>query len=151
MKYYGLMNLIENDKKGTFHSVVWDKKLKTKKGCTDIIEKRTRAKAVRLGVSYENMQKVKELNGIDEETGKAIHQSLPWGEWENYPYTIKHKDNYYLRMALADNTQFETEYYRNGVKVCKEDVINDCLASEFSNKKPNTVITVNIDNILHVK
>ena len=138
--------LIESEiKKGTFHSIRWNKELKTKKSCADTITKRTYVSSARLGVDYSHMKSVKETHNLDEK-GNAIVESLPWGTWDRFPYTISHKGNEYLRVSMIDGTKFDTTYYRNGKQVTKESIMSDCLKSGFSGK-PSTIFTLNISNI----
>lgn len=151
MKAEEMKRIIEENKAGTFHSAEWTKQLKTKKSCSDIIEKRTIAKAIRLGVDYSHMQRTKEDNGVDPETGNANVQELKWGKWKQFPYLIEHKGREYLRMSLSENTKFDSVYLRNGEETTFEDIQNDCLKSNFSNSKPDKVITVTVDNINYIK
>lgn len=151
MKVEELRKIIKENKAGTFRSAEWKKELKTKKGVTDKIEKVTYAKAIRLGVDYSHMAKAKEDNGINPETGNANVQELKWGHWKEFPYIIEHKDREYLRMSLSENTKFNTVYLRNGKETTFEDICNDCLKSNFSNSKPDKVITVTVDNINYIK
>jgi len=59
---------------------------------------------VRTGVEFKNL-----AVNADRQTG-----SLPWGEWETYPYAIAHKGNRYLRLYLGQS--MKVFYLVDGVK-----------------------------------
>ena len=123
-------------RKGAYTSVMWERPMKTRKGCADTIVKRTEAVA-RFGIEYGHMKAV-----------THTPESLPWGEWLNYPYTIKHNGNVYVRIYPQS---VKSRYFKNGVEVKKADIIASCLKSEFreDDEKPLT-ITVKADNILAI-
>ena len=95
---------LQNTRKGTFAlaRIVSDKKpLKAYRQhkITKVV-----LATVRTGVEFKNLA-VNE----DRETG-----SLPWGQWEVYPYAIQHKGNRYLRLYLGNS--MKVFYLVDGVK-----------------------------------
>ena len=92
---------------------------------------------VRTGVEFKNLA-VNE----DRETG-----SLPWGEWEVYPYAIQHKGNRYIRLYLGNS--MKVFYLVDGVKVASQ-VAKAMLPKSNSNGKPSC-ITVKEAGLVSIK
>lgn len=152
MKYMTIKRKVKDIPKGAFTSVLWERQAKTKKSCTDIIKKRVRA-TVRIGVDYENLAVTKEYRTS---TGKQS-QGLMWGEWDVFPYFIKHTpkngtETKYIRMYLGKGSNMNTEWYLNGRKVDKETIKPFILASELKdetidNEKP---VCVKVEDVLSI-
>lgn len=144
-----ITKIIDSVGGGQFHSVKWEKTLKTRKGIADKITKESQA-ILRLGVSYDNKKAVQ----MKRENGELPkeNQGLPYGEWERFPYLIKHNGGYQLRVTTAENTTFKTKYYLNGEEVSKEDIEKLVLASEVkpSDRKID-VFNIKIENIKAIK
>lgn len=148
MKFMTLNSKMKKVRKGAYTSLLWERPAKTKKSCTDIIVKRTRA-TVRLGINYDNMASTKEKRKLGE--APQVSAGLPWGEWLKYPYFIKHKDKTYLRAYSGKNANITTEWYMNGRKVNKADVAQYLLKSELQeSSEENKVFCLNIDDILSI-
>lgn len=150
MKFELVKNKVSSVRKGAFSSLLWERPVKTKKGCMDTITKRVRA-TVRFGIDYENMQSTKDIRA----TGKEA-AGLQWGTWKQFPYFIEHtpktstiKQNY-LRAYIGQGANIKTEYFLNGRKVDKSVIAPMCLASEIKEQESNRTITINIDNILAI-
>ena len=92
---------------------------------------------VRTGVEFKNLA----INE-DRETG-----SLPWGEWEVYPYAIQHKGNRYIRLYLGNS--MKVFYLVDGVKVASE-VAKAMLPKSNSTGKPSC-ITVKESGLVSIK
>lgn len=142
-------------KKGQFGSASWSKKLKTKKGIVDIVEKIVKCKSVRIGVEYDRMKTVIEKR----DTGElpAENAGLPWGRWHLFPHIIAHKpkgaheDSFYLRFSCSANTKFETLFLLNGLPATREQVEKLCPKSEFPEKEETPdVFNVKLDNMLEI-
>ncbi len=86
---------------------------------------------LQLGIDYGNSvnNRLKKA-GIDE---KFEPEPLPWGHWFEYtnekgetiscfPRLIEHKDNMYLRLYKAKNTNIRTTYYLDGNRVSYNDI-----------------------------
>jgi len=82
----------------------------------------------------------------------AEPQPLPWGEWDLFPYTIKHKDQTYLRLYPGANANSEVQYFSEGSTKTYEEVEEYLLASEKrkEGEEPLLCITVKLDDILEV-
>lgn len=80
-----------------------------------VLTKKVRMVA-RAGINFANLTTVKEgiANG---ERGPV--QSLPWGEWEQFPYTIKHKGEIYYRLYPVENNIPQVIYMIDGNEVDK--------------------------------
>lgn len=125
------------DRKGQHVLVSWERPLKTLGEVSMDIRKRTVA-YVRAGINYANLAAVKA--GIEAGTRDEV-QGLQWGEWEQFPFIIKHtprgtsKVIRYVRLypAVFGNLQNEmvTSYTIDGVAATAEQVKPYCLASEF--------------------
>ena len=148
MTYKDIMNTITTTGKGTFHRMTWSKELKTLAKYKDAfkVEKESTA-TVRFGVQYDNMKSVQGKR----ESGELPQENagLPWGEWKEYPYTISHKGNEYLRASITPTTKIKTVYKLNGKEVDKTE-IEKLVRAESKGSKPD-VLTVNIENIKNIK
>lgn len=149
MRISEVLQIIESLKGGQFHNIAWEKTLKTRKGITDTVTKKSSA-IVRLGVSYDNKQAV-----IDKrENGElpSENQGLPYGKWEIFPYLIAHNGSFQLRVTTAKNTKVETQYFLNGEKVHKSEIAELVLKSEIPqpNSTPIDVFNLKIENIVSI-
>lgn len=154
MKFMTLKNKVHKIQKGAYTSVLWEREAKVKKGCMDVVRKRTRA-TVRLGLDYENLSVVKE--GRQKGTMNATPSPLAWGQWDEFPYFIRHKnksgtETKYLRMYLGKGANITTEWFLNGHKVSKDVVRPLLLASELKDEaieceKP---VVVKVSDILSI-
>lgn len=147
MNYNEVMNVIRAKGKGQFTSVTWQKELPTRKGITNKITKTSKA-VIRCGVEYDNTAAVKQ--GRADGTLPAENAGLKWGQWNEYPYTISHKGNDYLRCTTASNTKVQTQYFMDGNPVEKSQVEALCLKSAFSGHEGN-VFNLNMENIQEIK
>lgn len=98
--------------KGTFQSITWKSTVKPSAAFkNDRLEKQTSA-VCKAGIDFSNLSSVK--TGIaNGERGEV--ESLPWGEWEAFPFTIIHKGERYVRLyPAARSNQVKTQYFLNG-------------------------------------
>lgn len=154
MKFMTLRNKVHKIKNGAYTSVLWEREARVKKGCMDVVKKRTRA-TVRIGLDYENLSVVK--NSRKNGTMAATPAPLAWGSWDEFPYFIEHTNKSgqkikYLRMYLGKGANTTTEWFLNGHKVSKEVVRPMLLASELKEEpieceKP---IVVKVNDILSI-
>lgn len=70
----------------------------------------------RSGIDFKNLSSVKE--GIASGEREEVKE-LPWGNWENFPYTITHKGNRYFRLYPSGAHKAKSLYYVNGEEVPK--------------------------------
>ena len=125
--------------KGQNVSITWKRAMKTRAGVQVVCEKETEAH-IRAGIDYSKMAKVQE--GIEEGTRGEV-QSLPWGNWSEFPFIITHtpkgktETQEYVRLypASFDNLRPHVTYFLNGKECLKADVEPYCLASEFQKDK----------------
>ena len=146
-----LARILQTIKAGEFHTVEWNKELKTRKGIDAVVTKNTVGKALRVGVAYDNKQAVKtkrELGILPTE-----NKGLPYGTWRAFPYLIKHNGKLQLRVTTAQNTRFLTEYFINGVKAERKDIVELVLKSEIGNgdEKQIDVFNLKIENIIAIR
>lgn len=99
----------------------------------------------RAGINFANLQSVKDgiANG---ERGEV--QPLPWGEWESFPYVIKHKENHYLRLYPAKNGKVETTYLVNGQEVSREEFNSYLTPSDAKSPEKFECFTVKCSNVI---
>lgn len=103
----------------------------------------------RAGVDYNNISNVIEKR----EDGRlpSEPQSLPWGEWEVFPYLISHKGEYYFRCTTIKTTMIPiVRFLKNNVEISKDEAIISCLASEFRDNDDRDVFTIKISSILEI-
>lgn len=104
----------------------------------------------RSGIAYENLQEVKE--GIASgERGEV--QPLPYGEWDNYPYTIKHNDKIQYRMYPTNNKTHrpKSKYFVDGNLVSNEEFagyLTPSAAEKMLNPTPTPCFNVKEENII---
>lgn len=77
--------------------------------------------------------------------------SLPWGEWETYPYVVAHKGQKYARIYTVDGT-VRSIYLVDG-EIVDRDTFNTFLTpSAAASKRPTGgTLTVKMDNLRVVK
>lgn len=149
MNFAVLKKVVTSATKGSFHSMLWERPMKTKKMYSNhVIIKRSYG-VVRFGVEYDNMKAVQ----AKRESGElpAVNQGLRWGTWALYPYFVQHNEKMYLRCATSQHNRIQSEYFLDGVKVDKSVVEKMCLASEFHQTDALDVFTVNVENILSIR
>jgi hypothetical protein len=104
----------------------------------------------RVGVNYDNIATVKE--GRADGTLPAENAGLPWGEWIDFPYTIGHKGDTYIRCTMLNNGFHRAPVFQlDGQVVDKETVKAAALSSEFKEGSDNAVFTIKLSSLLEVK
>ena len=120
-------------RKGVNVNLAWERNCKTLKACSDTITKRTNMTG-RVGINYSNQKAVQELR----DAGELPSEEQPiWhgkGEWVIFPYILRHVDTNQLYLRLYKGTDSRhipsVQYFRNGIEVSKESVLNELQASE---------------------
>jgi len=143
-------------KRGQICSVTYERPLKTRKSAGDIkVTKKVEGLLCRAGIEYDNQAAVQEKR----ETGELPPENagLPWGEWDQYPYTIKHKGETYFRFSTLNNptSSHKTTYLHyldpeHPIEISEDDAKEMCLASEFYEKSLD-VFTLKEPNIIELK
>ena len=149
MNYQNLKKIILAMSKGSFHSIVWERTMKTRKAFSgQTITKRSFA-VVRFGVEYDHMKAVQ----MKRESGElpAQNAGLKWGEWEIFPYFIRHNGSMYIRCNPSHGNAVTSEYYLNGVKVDRSQIESMCLSSEFRPTEKLDTFTLNVENVIAVR
>lgn len=151
MNYETTKKLVASFKKGTIRTMEYSKELKTRKGVTDKITKKTVIQ-IRTGVKYDNIASVQESR----RTGQlpVENQGLPshliWVD-DNF---IKNTQTgkIMLRVAYANGHKTKTRYFKNGEEVTKAEIENLCLKSETAPKNTvPTVFNIGVENIISIK
>jgi hypothetical protein len=107
---------------------------------------------VRLGVDYDHIGAVQ----LKREDGRLpeVNAGLPWGEWIEFPYTIAHRGEVYVRCTLAHNTAHRghTSYQlADGTAIDSQQVQIMALASEFpQGERENDVFTIKLSSITEI-
>jgi len=135
-------NLLEKflSRKGQICTIRMEKPLKVRKGFTGQLVKKESTQA-RAGVNYSNIGEIKDSN-------KEV-QGLPYGEWEIFPYTIKHNGGRQYRFRSMENAKKEIEYFLDGIKIAKEEAEQVGLKSEFRDSRP-IVFNVKEENLKEI-
>jgi hypothetical protein len=112
-----VINKILNTK-GSFVKAYWKSNPKPAAAYKNVILEKVTSAVVRAGVNFANLSSVKDAieNG---ERGEV--QSLPWGNWKQFPYIIEHKDAEYIRLypSTGNNHFPSSTYYVDGQVVDK--------------------------------
>ena len=147
MTYKQTMDRI-NAKRGAFRSVLWERNLKTRKNVKDVITKRTYGTSLRFGVEYDKMASTQK--GREDGTLPAENHGLRGREWIIPNLTLRSlkTGNTLVRLSLAQNSTFRTEYFKNGVKVDKAEIEPLVLKSEVASHEMPNVFDLCVDNIL---
>ncbi len=116
-------------RKGQIVTITSRRDCKLRKGVTVRIEKLSTFQA-QVGVDYDKKSAViakRETGELPESNG-----GLPWGEWEIFPYVIRHNGKRYFRFyTVKSSMQRTAEFFMDGKPVEKETIREFCLASEF--------------------
>lgn len=138
-------------KKGSFASIVWERPLKTRKAYNgNTIVKRTYGSGLRMGVNYDNMKAVQEYR--KDGVLPSENQGLISREWIEPNLTLRSlkTGKTLLRVSMASNSSFRTEYFLNGKPTTKETIEQMVLASEVKSHDMPTVFDVGTDNIIAI-
>lgn len=82
----------------------------------------------RVGIRYSHLsQTIEEKGGIQEDP-------LQWGEWEDYPFYIRHKGKRYCRV-YANLGQTRSHFVMDGRIVKKADIQHMLLSSELQERE----------------
>ena len=120
-------------KKGCYYKIDF-MSVKELKGNT--IEKHSSG-VYRLGISYKNIGKVKDI---------GTH-SLPYGEWETLNFLIKHKESFQLRLYSSNCKNHKTKsfYKLNGKEITKQELI--ACSNSAPSRYPLTNLPATCSNI----
>lgn len=154
MRYEEIMNIINNTGKGTIHTMTYGKELKTRKGVTAKISKKT-VMQIRMGVDYDHLATTIEgrKDGTLPPENAGLNPSLKWvDKGRNFLINTK-TGRVMLRVAYANGNPTKTQYYKDGVPVEKADIEALCLKSEIGSpgKATPSVINISIDKIMSIK
>jgi hypothetical protein len=146
-----VINKILNTK-GSFVKAYWKSNPKPAAAHKSVILEKVTSAVVRAGLNFSNLSSVK--NAIESgERGEV--QSLPWGNWKQFPYIIEHKDAEYIRLypSTGNNHFPSSTYYADGQVVDKETFAGYLTESErkkLLNPEDNAVecFTIKSNNIL---
>jgi hypothetical protein len=136
--------------KGQFINAAFVSDVKPKAAFKQVkLTKRTEG-VFRAGIDFSNLKPV--LEGIADGTRGEV-QSLPWGVWEHFPYTILHNGQRYIRLYPTDNCHLKVQYFADGVEIDRETFKTYLIDSDVkrmeSSEKP-LVICPKESNIIKV-
>ena len=146
---YGFIINVEKFHKGAFYAIQWERQCKTKKSYKGNAIIKTVNGIFRFGLNYDNIKNViaKRNNGELPEKNNG----LPWGEWESFPYIIRHKGNKYIRFYTVPNGKVESSFKVDGKTVDKNSLNSILLASEKTTGKAIDCFTIKTANILTIE
>lgn len=149
MTYENVMGRI-SDKRGAFRSILWERPLKTRKNVKDVIVKRTYGTSLRFGVEYDKMASTQK--GREDGALPAENQGLRGLAWIVPNLTLRSlkTGDTLVRVSLARNSTFSTEYFLNGRKVTKEEIEPLVLRSELGRHEMPEVFNLKTKNILAI-
>jgi hypothetical protein len=135
--------------KGQFASVTFKSNPKPKAESKGVVLEKTTTGVFRAGINFANLSSVKE--GIaNNERGEV--QSLPWGEWVNFPFVISHKGENFLRLTVAPTASIKCSFKVNGVDVSRDEFEQHLVPSARSeakaDKAPVEVFTIKEANLV---
>ena len=136
-------------RKGQIVTVKTQRPVKMKKG-QPLVFKASEFQC-RVGVNYDNITVVKEGRATGELP--AENAGLPWGEWLEFPYTIGHKGETYVRCTLLNNGFRRAPVFTlaDGTVVDRETVRAGALASEFKDGDDSVVFNIKVSSLVEVK
>ena len=129
----------------------WQRPLKILKKFPGVSIVKTVSAMVKAGIEYDNKASVQAKR--DNGELPAVNQGLTWGHWYDYPRTIEHKGQHYLRLYPANEFGgMRVDYWLttpNGQQACDTDTAKQyALTSEFSDKESLDCFTVKLSNLL---
>lgn len=138
--------------KGQFVKVRWESTPKPAAAFKTISLSKITEGICRAGIDYSNLSAVK--TGIENgERGEV--ESLPWGEWKQFPYIITHKGTDYVRLYPSIHKP-KSVFLVEGKEVTKEKFATYLTPSEASkllNPKDEDIplcFTIKANNILSI-
>ena len=136
-------------RKGQIVTVTTTRPVKMKKGQPEVTK--TSQFQCRVGVNYDNIAAVREGRANGELP--AENAGLPWGEWLEFPYTIGHKGETYVRCTMLNNGFRRAPMFAlaDGTEVDKDTVRQGALASEFREGDDNAVFNIKVSSLVEVK
>jgi hypothetical protein len=151
MKFETVRRSVLGKAKGEFANILYEKALPIRSAFKDsVVAVKRSSGVVRFGVAYDNIGKV--IEGRADGTLPAENAGLQWGRWTMYPYFIENKGMNYLRCSLVPGNKFTTEYFLNGRKCSKEELLPYCTAAAFPvHTTEQAVFSINTDNILAIR
>ena len=135
-------------KPGTICTITYVRPIKLKKAFKGKYALLERTFQGQYGVSYDNTKKVIEKR----ENGELPKENagLPYGEWEEYPFTIKHDGKIYHRFNIIKSTVPEENlYFLDGKLVNRADLVPLCYSTEL-NEKNEMIRNLTVDQITHI-
>jgi hypothetical protein len=139
--------------KGQFCAVKWESIVKTSAQFNDLVLTKITQAVVKSGIDFGNLKTVKD--GIESGERSEVG-SLPWGEWIEFPYTIGHKGNEYVRLYPSVQNIPQVQYFVDGLQVSKANFASYLTASSadrmlnFDVSNQPECFTIKADNILAI-
>jgi len=137
-------------RKGQYVTLSTRRPVKMRKGQPEVFKLSTYT--VRVGVNYDNIQAVQDKRATGDLP--AQNAGLPWGEWVDFPYTIAHKGEMYLRCTIAHNTKHKAHTafeLADGTPIDAGAVRVMALASEFKEGgSDNDVFNIKVSSIVKI-
>ena len=113
-------------KKGQFVRASWGRVCKTRKGSPEV--RKVTVTTVRTGIDYNALTAVEAQRASGDLPTEP--QPLPWGEWNDFPWTIVHNGQYYLRLYPAVNANTQVQYFMGDESVEYDAIEQYLLATE---------------------
>jgi len=135
--------------KGQFASVTFKSNPKPKAESKGVVLEKTTSGVFRAGINFANLSSVKEGIAANE---RGEVQSLPWGEWVQFPFVIQHKGERFLRLTVAPTASIKCSFKVNGVEVSRDEFESHLVPSARSDAKadkaPVEVFTIKEANLV---
>lgn len=135
---------------GQHIQVAWQRQCKVRSG-SPVVTKQTIA-FVRAGIDYANLGAVQTEIANGE---RGAVESLPWGQWQKFPYVIEHKGVEYIRLYPASfgNLKPNVMYYINRQPVEFDTVKAFLLASELPKQGEDKPLcfTIKAESIISIQ
>jgi len=134
--------------KGKFVKASWKSNPKSSAAFKDVLLEKHTTAVVQCGVNYANLSSVKIAIGNNE---RGAVEPLPWGEWLQFPYTILHKGETYLRLYPSQGFNHipKSEFFVNGVQSTKQEFATYLTPSEC--KKLLDPVASDISPVFNIK
>ncbi len=149
MELHRVREIIKTARKGANIRLVWTRPAKVRKGAPTNIEKHVEMTG-RMGLGYDNINNVQERR--ENGDAPAVNAGLPWGEWEEFPFLIKHKESRYLRLYKGSSEQHvpRVEWRMDGKPVEKSEIAAFLLASEKDEERDGETFTCKVEHLERV-
>lgn len=137
---------------GTFHTVSWQRPVKVRAAYRGVnLVKHSVGTSLRIGCNYDELASTKQ--GRADGSKPQVNAGLIGRKWliRNVLLESERTGRQLLRLSLAQNSKFKSEYLLDGKPVSKEEIAHMVLKSELTSNHEQNVFDIDLANITEIK